>query len=325
MQDKTRQQIHTESMMVSVGAGPQLHMRRFCNDRFTPGTPVLMIHGLVEDGHIFYSNTGSGLAWYLAAAGFDVYVADLRSRGKSWPGLNAKSTDSLHEAINADMPALQTAIVRRRGPIPQIWMSHAWGGVLSSSYFAKHGNEIAPIQAMVYFGTRRYAKCDGWRKKLALKGFWRGGLLLAAKFQGYVPAKQMRLGTANEARPYFSQSMQWTLQPEWVDPEDDHDYALSAKTRMFPASLYFASECDRVYGCPDDVREFIASLGAHDGRLIVLSKRGGNTKDYGHVDMLSDRCAEEDHFPVLLEWLNTLPELKKSFSDEPVCVASADV
>lgn len=324
MQDKTRQQIHTESMMVSVGAGPQLHMRRFCNDRFAPGTPVLMIHGLVEDSHIFYANTGGGLAWYLAAAGYDVYVADLRSRGKSWPGLNPKSADSLHEAINADIPALQTAIVRRRGPLPQIWMSHAWGGVLTSSYFARHGHSIAPIKAMVYFGTRRYADCDNWRKKFALKGFWQGGLLIASRFRGYVPARELRVGTANEARPYFSQSMQWTLNTEWVDPEDEHDYALSAKTRSFPASLYFASERDTVYGCPDDVREFIANLGDHDGRLIVLSKRGGNTKDYGHVDMLSDRLAEEDHFPVLLEWLSSLPETTESFADDSSRTAGAE-
>ncbi|MFK7730399.1 MAG: alpha/beta fold hydrolase [Pseudomonadales bacterium] len=325
MHDKARQQIHTESMMVSVGAGPQLHMRRFCADRFTPGTPVLMIHGLVEDGHIFYSNAGSGLAWYLAAAGYDVYAADLRSRGKSWPGLNAKSADNLHETINADLPALQTAIVRRRGPVPQIWINHAWGGVLSSSYFARHGACVAPVQAMVYFGTRRYAKCDDWRKKWALKGFWQVCLLLASRFRGYVPAKEMRVGTASEARPYFSQSMQWTLNPEWLDPEDQHDYSLSAKTRTFPPSLYFASESDSVYGVVDDVRTFIASLGDHDGRLIVLSKRGGNANDYGHVDMLSDRAAEEDHFPVLLEWLRSLDEAAGSFSDDSLTPLKTEV
>ncbi len=323
MHDKSKQQIHTESMMVSVGAGPQLHVRRFCKDRFAPGKPVIMIHGLVEDGHIFYSNNGSGLAWYLAGSGYDVYVADLRGKGKSWPGLNAKSTDTLHDAINADLPALQKAIVRKRGPEAQIWVSHAWGGVLASSYFARYGQSIAPVQAMVYFGTRRYAQPGNFRKNMALKGFWQRGLLLASRFSGYVPAKKMRVGSSNEARPYFSQCMHWTLNKEWVDPVDQHDYALSAKTRSFPPSLYFASERDTVYGCPEDIRAFVASLGAHDGRLIVLSKRGGSAKDYGHVDMLSDHSAEEDHFPVLRDWLGGLPKQFESVEDNAATQAVA--
>ena len=55
------------------------------------GIPVLMIHGIVEDGRIFYHNSGKGLGSFLAKHGYDVYVADLRGIGKSTPKIHRNS------------------------------------------------------------------------------------------------------------------------------------------------------------------------------------------------------------------------------------------
>lgn len=46
------------------------------------GIPVLMIHGMVEDGRIFYHPSGKGLGCYLARQGYEVYVADLRGTAR---------------------------------------------------------------------------------------------------------------------------------------------------------------------------------------------------------------------------------------------------
>jgi len=297
-------QLQSESIMVRTGDGThQLHMKRLYTSIGVVGTPVFMLHGLVEDGRIFYSAEGFGLAWYLASLGYDVYVPDFRGKGKSWPALDTESEDGLHEAINQDIPALLKAIVRKRGPIPQIWVSHAWGGVLGSSYYARYGDRAAPVQAMVYFGSRRCVSADGWRKNLALKGVWKNALMMASRLSGYVPAEKLHLGTSNESRAYFGDVLSWMFDSAWIDRVDSFDYSVAAKLRMFPPSLYFASEADTVYGNPDDVREFIQDLGEHRGRLVLLSKRAGSQRDYGHIDMLSGMDAESDHFPVLVQWL----------------------
>lgn len=291
--------------MVRTGDGShQLHMKRLYSTTGVLGTPVFMLHGLVEEGRIFYSAEGYGLAWYMASLGYDVYIPDLRGKGKSWPALASDSQDGLHEAINEDIPALLRAIVRKRGPLPQIWVSHAWGGVLASSYYARYGDRFAPVQSMVYFGSRRRVSDDGWRKNLALKGVWKNAMMMASRLSGYVPAQQLKLGTSNESRVYFRDVLTWMFDSAWIDRVDNFDYAVAAKMRAFPASLYFASELDTVYGCPNDVREFIHELGEHRGRLIMLSKQGGSQREYGHIDMLSGMDAERDHFPVLIQWLS---------------------
>lgn len=301
--------------MVPIGAGPQLHLKRICEDKFSPGPPVFMLHGLAEDGKIFYSARGRGLAWYLALQGYDVYVADLRGRGKSWPAVGAKSSEGLHEAINEDLPALIKAIVRKRGPVPQIWISHAWGGVLTSSFFARYGEEFCPVSAMVYFGCRRAVGDGGWRKALALRGFWKTGLRFASAITGYMPAKDLKLGTSNETRQTFVDALRWMFDSQWKDPVDEYDYSIAAKTRKYPPSLYFACAADTVYGHPDDVRAFIAELGEHNGRLIVLSESTGSQQDYGHIEMLIAEQAVEDHFPLLQDWLASEGSIQ-SFEDE---------
>ena len=55
---------------------------------------------------IFYTEKGKGLGCYLAEQGFDVYVLDLRGRGKSTPLINAESDYGQHEAITHDIPLL---------------------------------------------------------------------------------------------------------------------------------------------------------------------------------------------------------------------------
>ena len=50
-----------------------------------PKRVVLMIHGAVENGRIFYSNSGKGLAPFLCNSDSDVFVIDLPGRGESQP------------------------------------------------------------------------------------------------------------------------------------------------------------------------------------------------------------------------------------------------
>jgi len=67
----------------------ELFIKRFYAN--ANGAPVLMIHGSVENGKIFYSSSGKGFAPYLAKKGYDVFVVDLRGRGQSKPLVNKYS------------------------------------------------------------------------------------------------------------------------------------------------------------------------------------------------------------------------------------------
>ena len=58
-----------------------------------------MVHGMVEDGRIFYHKSGKGLACYLAKQGYDVYVVDLRGIGQSTPKISADSDHGQTEPL----------------------------------------------------------------------------------------------------------------------------------------------------------------------------------------------------------------------------------
>lgn len=58
------QTIQRQSIAVPLANGDILTLQRFRGAE--SGPPVLMLHGAIENGRIFYSESGKGLAPYLA-------------------------------------------------------------------------------------------------------------------------------------------------------------------------------------------------------------------------------------------------------------------
>ena len=298
---KKKPTFYKESIMLPVSSASQIHLRRiYQHER---GTPVLMVPGIAEDGHIFYSNRGQGLAYELAAAGYDVFVADMRGKGKSWPQIGKYSDFGQFEMITEDLPAYIEAIKRKRGDVPQLWVSHAWGGVLQASYLARYGMADVNVIGMVHFGVSRRMTAESFKKKLIVNFLWEklGRKLVAAK--GYFPAVALKFGSMNESAQCHDDYTDWMSTDEWIDRFDHFDYGAAIKQITLPPSLYFGSKTDNIYGNLIDIRHFLSELGSHDGRLIVLGRECGNPRDYSHVEMLLHPGSVDDHFQLLLEWL----------------------
>jgi pimeloyl-ACP methyl ester carboxylesterase len=80
-----------------------IHIRSFETQEST--TNALLIHGSLEDGRIFYSKSGKGLAPYFQNHGHNVYVPDFQGRGESSP--HPKELDKGHdEILLEDIPHL---------------------------------------------------------------------------------------------------------------------------------------------------------------------------------------------------------------------------
>lgn len=54
-----------------------------------------MLQGAIENGKIFYSDSGRGSGLFLARGGLDVYAGDWRGRGESWPHINRHVYDHI--------------------------------------------------------------------------------------------------------------------------------------------------------------------------------------------------------------------------------------
>lgn len=295
--------VSQESLLIPVSGRLQLHLRRIWSPQVNGAGPVLMLHGAAEDGRIFYSYAGRGLACFLARNGYEVFVPDMRGKGKSWPGINQHSDFGFHELITVDIPLLAQEVRRRTDARAQTWITHSLGGPVAAATIARAGAAALGVNQLVHFGARRQVSTRGWQRRLLVDLLWHRVGRLAVAFEGYLPAPAIGLGTARESSRCFRDGIDWSIGEQWLDSSDGFDYGGALRNGPWLRSLYFASATDRAFGSPEDVRDFMHELGPHDGRLLVLGLARGNLQDYSHTGMLLHPDAEQDHFSQLLAWL----------------------
>ena len=290
-----------QTIKVQVKPRVEASLLRFYRDKNNPGVPVFMLHGFAQNGSSFYTAEGEGLACFLAREGFDVYVPDLRGRAENWPLVGKSSDFGVHELITEDIPALLAAVADKRGNEPQVWIGHGFGGVLLSSYYARFAEQISPVKKFVQFAVRRRAlsarQC--WQRG----AYWPWLARRLSSFCGYLPANAWRLGHSDEPSRLLVDYLRWSTKDSWSDPVDGFDYAAAIQQLVHPPGFYFASSYDDGFASAQEVRAFMAEQGDHDARLMLLGRKGGSRRNYGHSGMLNHRDCKDDHFRELLSWL----------------------
>lgn len=293
--------IQQSDLHVQVTGDERLHLRRI--HRAGAGDAVLMVHGAMSNGRIFYSSSGKGLSHFLAQAGFDVYVLDLRGRGGSTPPIGRGTRHGQTESIRDDLPAAHAAIRDLRGDVPVHWVAHSWGGVLMHSCLLRHPQLLAEVKSCVYFAAKRSIHVRNWSKFLQVDLFWNRLARLIIRVAGYLPARTLRIGIDNESDKSHAQCMHWARVAPWIDSDDAFDYAAAASSVSLPPTLYLAAADDPCLGHRDDVRRFRDESGRHRSRLHLLGRETGYLHDYDHASMLTHPDAVTDHFPLVAEWL----------------------
>lgn len=293
--------IVTSSLPLEVAPGVVLHVQRFRPEG--GGLPMLLIHGLVEDGRIFYSRSGKGLAPWLATQGYDVFVPDLRAHGQSTPALQAGMQVTQRQLICEDLPALFELIEREYPGQPFFAATHSWGGVWLASALIRQPQYLPRVAGIVHFACKRVIYQRSLRKRVMIDLLWGRAAKLVSRFKGYVPARALGAGSADESCAVHRENLAWMSGGEWRDLEDGFDYALALDVLTWPPGLYLAGKHDRYLGHVEDVKAFARELGKHDAQIVLLEKGTGCSRDYGHNDMLAHTQAVDDHFPLVLSWL----------------------
>ncbi len=291
-----------ESLFIPIDReGSRLHLKRFYTD--PKGAVVFMLHGAIENGRIFYSNNGRGLAPFLAGQGFDVFVADLQGKGQSTPPVSASSLHGQTDSIVTEIPAFLDKIREIRGVTRQHWIGHSWGGVLLFSHLARFAHRRNQIASLVMFGVKRSIRIFNRCKFFKINLGWNLTLPLLTKIYGFLPAVKFGFGSDNESERSFRQMREWVHPGLWIDSEDDFNYRQALRNSMLPPTLYLAGAADLCLGHVKDVVDFRKECFQDSQPLHVLGLNNGNLKDYGHIDMLTDVQAVNDHFPLVRTWL----------------------
>lgn len=278
----------------------QLHIRHIWTAK--ADQPVLMLHGAIENGKIFYSEKGKGLGCYLAEQGYDVYVADFRGRGDSTPSIFKDNKHGYYELTVEDIPALVDMVYQRTGKRLHV-ICHSWGGVLFTSALVRFSTLREKVLSNVCFGTKRQVTVWNIERVLKVSLFWNRIAPQMVKKAGYLDAKRYRVGADAETRDSLMQSVSWVKKSRWVDPVDHFDYEAAAKSIDWPPVWHLTGCKDKALGHAKDVQLFIKETHNPKAKFSNLSKRRGALMNYDHINILTHPLARKDHFPKVVDWL----------------------
>ncbi len=278
-----------------------LHLRYISHSE-NKGPAVFFLHGAVENGKIFYTESNKGLAPFLASLGYQCFVADLRGRGGSTPNISKGAEYGQTEAILEDIPAFLDAIKTHTGDYPEYWVAHSWGGVLMNAYLARFPEHIERVKACAYFGSKRSLHNQHPSKWLQGNLIWYTLAPYFAKKHGYLPAKRLGWGSDDETIKSHRQSVLWAKKRPWVDTDDGFNYANALLDKQLPPTLHIAGVKDKALAQPIDIQKFIDESGTGVQELKLYGKKFGHSHNYGHIDMLTHPKAKEDPFADVVNW-----------------------
>lgn len=261
-----------------------------------------MIHGAVENGRIFYSKNGKGLAPFLCENNSDVFVIDIPGRGDSNPHAKEKLDHSQSQFIKHDFPIiLDTIRDKTMSGLPWHGIGHSWGGVLMTAALIRM--EASEFKSHVFFGVKRRISVKSIKKFLYVNVYWNYFGKLLTKIYGYLPAKKWKLGSDDEPTVFALQIMDWVIQEKWIDQEDGFDYLKAFEENVIPPILSMTGSADKILGNSKDIELLIKELKPLNSKVVILGKQYGFHEDYNHIDILTHPNAKKDGYNLALDWL----------------------
>jgi pimeloyl-ACP methyl ester carboxylesterase len=303
----------------------KLHLYQIKSDREdgtnSAGPPCFLLHGGVENGKIFYSQSGKGFGPYLARLGYNVFIGDLRGKGMSTPSIrdDPHPNYGVFDVTGKTIPLFVNEIVKLTGQEKQCWISHSIGGVLMKSTLARHPSLSKHIQCEIHFGTKRTLTKNTLLTRLLLDVLYGKICQLIFDLHGYLPAKKYRIGSDDDTLRAYQTAYHWIhpKRQQWIDLEDGFSYAdeyfrhflcpsesnRTDHSPTIPPALVFTSS-DDLLASPDDVKVWCREVGIPLSSVIELCAQGYSQK-YNHFTMLTGASCEREHFQLVKDFLHT--------------------
>ncbi|CAN7375953.1 alpha/beta fold hydrolase [Aquipseudomonas alcaligenes] len=266
------------------------------------GVPVVLLHGSFSNRRFWYSPKCLGLGPHLARAGFDVWIAEMRGHGLS-PRNQDYRRNRVADYARYDLPAIAAFVREQAGQVPH-WIGHSLGGITLAAALGGHylGEEEAASAAL--FGSqisRVY-----WPLKVPPVE-WGGRFLL--KRMAVLSGPGLKRGPEDEPIGIGLESLRWHgLFGRFGDAERDWWKGL-AEARVPVLAVGAAGDLqDPAWAC----RKLLEQFGSETRQFLCLSRENGFADDYGHIEMLVSKHAQQEVWPLVEHWLDRL-EIPGSF------------
>lgn len=298
------------------------------------GPPVLLCGGYACNRFFIDYDERYSLARFLARAGFDAWVVELRGRGLSHPTrLCARPRAwTFDDLAGVDVPvAIEhvAAVTGRR----VAWIGHSMGGMVLYAWLGRQGGRPHPVHAGVTIASpvffppassilfHRLGAAllgiplgDTIPQRWVLAGLWGLASRSDALEVGMNPAnidrevvgRALRRFIGNAPRLKLQQLARWALEGTFASVDGRIDYRAALGGVMTPL-LLVAGSVDRL-ATPTAVRRALDHLPASSASYLEFGRAHGHSIDYGHVDLILGRAAPAEVFPAVARWLRERDE-----------------
>lgn len=262
-------------------------------DSSPAGTPVILLHGSFSNRRFWFSPRGIGVGAYLARLGYDVWIAEMRGHGLS-PRNQGYRANRVADYAQEDLPAIADFVIEQSGRTPH-WIGHSLGGTVLAAAVGSGALDARRAASLALFGSQ--VSRTYWPLKIPPL-VWLVRLLLA-RFD-YLSGSRLKRGPEDEPIGVLLESLRWhglfgrfgDRNANWWD----------ALRRVQLPVLAVGATGDR-QDPPDACKALLDQFGSSQRQWLCLGRASGFSEDFGHVEMLVSRAAQEEVWPLLADWL----------------------
>jgi pimeloyl-ACP methyl ester carboxylesterase len=270
------------------------------------GQPVILIHGSFTNRGFWLSSSGKGLASALLDQGFDPWMLEMRGHGDS-PVNQNYSANNVEQYAEYDIPAAADFVIEQTKQSP-LWVGHSLGGVIISTSLA--GGHLAEekVAGLALFGSQ----VSKYPLILRLPGFRLiAQTVLSLKRSNIVNPK----GPEQEPKGIAKEFVRWAgILTGWKPSKGPSYWKVIPDNNI--SLIAFGAPKDK--GDPAKHCKRLAESINKNCEYHLLNKKSGYKQDYGHVNMIVSKEAEQEVWPKLINWFKTLNR-KEGINNDTVC------
>ena len=297
-----------------------------------PGqSPVLLCHGLGANRYNMDAPKRS-LARWLCRRGFDCWVIELRGAGRSErPGLlsGRRREWVFDDHVQHDVPAALQEIRKRTGADRVHWIGHSMGGMVAYAYMMTFGGDrlrslcAVASPSFAHMGhplVDKAARLAPLLKIMPSLRYSHLAWLLVPVMPVFKPTLGRLYGNPQNLSTLEMQALvprvltdlsptllrqfaAWYTHRGFVDAYQHIIYSRELH-RITAPTLVVAGAADLLTP-PKDLQHVYDSISSEDKKMLIVGRASGCRHDYGHIDLVLGRYADEEVFPHFADWFTS--------------------